>query len=383
MHFELKRAARVLLAAGLATAGLMPVAAAPVTHYSLANVNSAESVNDANPDRVQDFNGGPVESQAAGSRSWAYSNGSGGYMVNSETSSVFANANLGTGALKAATSLGLGNRTSGSPPAAGTKYATAGASAEFADQFRLFSGGTPYLWAPTTEVSFAMNITGSTNIPASVQVPAGSSGMTWAHLGLRVFKVGTLDLIDQMGRIELFRPDGSFDQAAYQTWLGLSAQINANFLQYSGWCLGDHRTPAGFCGAGGGDPIIALVNGQAAIQHSFTPGEDFEWILSLDTQVRLDLILENVTAALDFGNTVDLSFEAPDDAIVYSASGRFPGTLPLDDLSNGVPEPDSVALFVLALLVLGSQRRLLKQATSRSRLTDVQARGASSHLSAL
>lgn len=358
-----KRAVRSLLAAAFAAACVPLASAAPVTYYSLADVNSAESVNDSSPDRVQDFNGGPVQSQASGSRAWAYSNGAGGFIVNTETSSVYSRADLGSGTLKAATSLGLGTITSGTPPAAGARYASASATAEFADQFRLYSGGTPYLWGSDTEVSFAMNVTGSTAIPGSMPVPADSLGMTWAHLGLRIFKVGTLDLIDQLGRIDLY-PDNTFDEAAYQRYLALNAQINANFLLYIGWCLGDGRTPSGFCGAGA-DPIVTLVDGAAEVSYTFTPGEDFEWILSLDTQVRLDLSLQNLTATLDFGNTIGVGFEAPQGATVYSGSGLFPNTRPLDELSSSVPEPHSLALCIAALLALASQRRFLERGRAR------------------
>jgi hypothetical protein len=318
--------------------------AAPVTHYSEAFINSLQSVNDTTPDRVRDLNGGLVQSQNSGSTTFGFSGFS--QTVSSNTS---ATANLGTGQLRAAATLGLGTIQGGTPPAYGTDATRATARAEFADQFQLFSGNTPYLWQANTQVTFNFGVTGFTSIPNLPQ-PLNSGRNIVADLKLYTMKVGTLDLMAQL--------------STQTTWnSALANQIQANQIGFAGWCLGNYLAPTGWCDGSWLQPV-SLNNGAASINHTFQPGSDFEWILALETRVNLDTSLQNISATLDFGNTVNTSFQAPAGATVYSASGLFPNTLALSDVpGQQVPEQNSIALLALGLVAVGAQHKRKRKST--------------------
>lgn len=343
------------LAAALAAA---PASAAGVSYYSARQLNSNEYVQTAeyansNYGYIVDYSGAATEGSASGTRTWAFGNGLGGYLSKSETSSVFARADLSTGELKAMASLALGANEGGIAPDPGQRFTTARATAILADSLSFRQGESSYLWAEGQQFNFSFSVDGVTSIPAGTPTPLNGNGMSWATLRLDLWRPGGLDANVQLSNFDYTAYAQQYGSAAAEAeWNRLANAVDSFYIGATAWCLGDNSTSAGYCG-GVFYQQVALADGSATVNYSFAPGGDFEWTLELSTRVALDISAENTSVTLDFSHTVHTGFTAPADATTYSASGLLPNTLPL----AAVPEPASWAMALAGLMAVGWRAR--------------------------
>ncbi|ODU09896.1 MAG: hypothetical protein ABS84_05375 [Rubrivivax sp. SCN 71-131] len=356
--------------AALLAAAVLPATAAPVSHWSARHLSSNEYIRSAEHDStdsgsVKDYSGKATEGAAAGSRDLAYSVPGGGFVIRTETSDVQARADLATGELKARAVLGLSGNLAGSTgvtPAFGERATTARAEASFADRFSMVDpAGNPYAWLPGDRFTFSFAADGVVSIPGAYATPLSSSLMNWASLRFNVYHVGGLQAIEDFASFDYFAYAGLHGwDAASAEFARLMNEVDSRKITSTGWCLGDNRTIAGFCG-GTGFAQVALAGEPVDLSFEFDPGGDFEWIASLEMDVAMDLFYENQIVGLDFSHTVTAGFVAPEGVQVRSASGLFPGaTAP----SDTVPEPSTLALLLAAGALLGRQRSRPRSVTA-------------------
>jgi hypothetical protein len=358
-----------VFALGLLSFALGAQASSSLSFYTERYLNSSEYVytdDYANSNLgygyVRDYTGAAVEYGWSGSRTWAYSNGSGGYVIRPEASDVYAGANLSTGELKASAYLysGVNQADSAASPAFGVRSTGATATASFADTLSFASGGNSYIWGSGETFTFNMAVDGQITLPAGHATPLSSTAMTWATLNLWLYRPGGLQAVQNIDDFY----DNIFDYAGVYGWDAASAEasrlnsiVNSFSIGRAGWCLGGNLTLAGWCGGSFYQQVTLDANGEGEVNYSFAPGGDFEFVLQLETDVSIDLSYEDIWGELDFSHTVEAGFTAPDDATVYSASGRFPNTLALGTNPGTVPEPGTLALLVIGLGAAGMRRR--------------------------
>ena len=320
---------KLFILTALAVVGLaVPMFGQPAVTFSEVNINSLSTVLDPAADSLRNYTGaalqlGPVTGT---SRPSIYANGAcclNGYVTKNTTDAVLASASLATGTLKAKSSLALSANTSvinGGLPV-GVRNGAASASAAFADSFRTYTGSLPFLWTNGTTATFNFNVTGQFTITGTVPDPATSSppkpiDLVYAQLVVRVYKPGTIDLIKQVKEFDFSRPFSEF--------LALLNQIDANQIAVDYWYFG--QVLANFTPPVDPSKILALP---ANVQFTFTPGGDFDWVATFDTNAHIDASLQNVGATLDFSNSLVSSYDGPPGTTTYSGSGVFPSTLPL------------------------------------------------------
>lgn len=348
------------LAALLAVAA-WPATAATVTHWSARYLNSNEYIRSSEYAAtdygwIRDYSGHATAGGAAGSRNFAYSvpGAAGDYVIRTETSDVYAKSDLAKGELKARAVLGLSGNlagSTGSTPAFGERATTARAEASFADRFSMAdAAGNPYSWKPGDRFTFTFAADGLVDIPASYATPLSSSSMNWASLRFNVYRVGGLQAIEDLSNFDYFAYAAVYSyEAASAEYSRLAGEVNSRAVTRTGWCLGDNRTIAGFCGGTGFSQVV-IGTDPALLSFEFNPGGDFEWIASLELDAAMDLSYTNQTVSLDFSNTVKAGFEAPEGVQVRSASGLFPNA---PAPGGTVPEPSTLALLVAAGAGLG------------------------------
>lgn len=334
------------------------------THYTerwLSSVDYANYAPDtaaaANFGVVRDTTGAAVEYGWAGQHTWAWGNGNGGYVFRSEYSDVYAMADLANGQLKARSVVTAGANLAGSAanPTLGYRAHNAYASAAFADTITFGDGaGRSYLWSEGEQFTFDFAVDGQIDLPAGHAVPTShmQPGQTYALVRLKVYRAG-----EGFSSIEAFQDFGEtmdWDNAAdVAHFYSLNDAIVNATLAEQYWVLGDNLLPPEWASAANQQFVALDDTGAAQLQFSFAPGGDFEFVLTLETQARIDLAYQNVTSRVDFSHTLTTSFSAPEDAMVYSASGVFPQTL------AAVPEPQTHALMIggLAVLAWAARRR--------------------------
>lgn len=357
------------VAIGLLGFALGAQASSSLSFYTQRYLNSSEYVytsdyatSNLGYGYVRDTSGAPVEFGWSGTRTWAYSNGSGGYVFRPETSDVYASANLSTGELKASAYLysGINQTGSAASPAFGARQTGATASASFADSLSFASGGNPYIWGSGDTFTFNMAVDGQITLPGGHATPLSTTAMTWATLNLWLYRPGGLQAVDNLNAFY----DIYIDYANAYGWDAAAAEATrlnsiVSFLSIgrAGWCLGENLTLAGFCGGSFYQQVNLDGNGKGDINYPFAPGGDFEFVLQLETEVSIDLSYEDIWGEMDFSHTLEVGLTAPDDATVYSASGRFPSTLALGTNPGSVPEPGTLALLAIGLGAVGMGRR--------------------------
>lgn len=352
----------------LAVSGIaQPASAQSYTHYTERRLNSSEYINYSDdPARatygvLQDWSGTTLEYGWLGTNTWANWNGNDGYVIRQQTSDVYAKADLSSGELKARSIIEIGSNLPGSRanPAYGFSAATASASASFADTFR-FAGtsGTPYLWGAGEQFQFHFAIDGETSLAAGQSAPTDSmqAGQSYARVSLKVYRAGeglaTIAAYSaHLDAMDWGNPD-DVDRLYQLNDAILAATLGSHY-----WLLGDSLLPPSWY-SGPNTTVVALdSNGAAMLDYSFAAGGDFEFVLSLDTQARVDLSYENMTNRIDFSNTLVAGFTAPEGVVVSSASGAFPGAV------VAVPEPGTWLLWFagLGLVMTSALRRSRKQ----------------------
>jgi hypothetical protein len=358
------RAAFLQLAACTLCIASTAIHAAPITHYTAAYINSSISVNDAIPDSVTDYAGADSSRSVAGTQTFAYGNGSGGFAFKPETSQVAAHASLATGALKTLAFIAFGTDGVGSSPIpVGHSNGTSDAEATFADSFRFFNPGTTtaYTWSPSDTATFSFTITGDITKSANVIAPTSSPFETpgepnnamYSVLRLSVYQAGTLDLVDQYNNFD-FNAYPSFNDGL-AAFVALGNAIAARRVVNDLWVVGE---PMGLFPEVDPSQIIPVTNGvPVTIERSFQPGGDFDWTLDLFSLVSIDASLEEAFASLDFSHTINTGFGGPAGAETYSMSGLFPGTLALT-MTGTVPVPSTLWLLALCGGLLAGVRRL-------------------------
>lgn len=363
MHYAKHLSVLFAAAALAATVGSASIAA-PITHYSERYLNSGYYVytpeyeeTGSNSGLITNLDGSRNEGGATGTQNYAYSNGAGGYVVKTETSSVFASADLSTGTLKAVSSLSFGTNAYGSS-GTNVNFATARAEATIADTFHFASGDAPFVWNDLDAFTFKLALDGVTQIPDFVTAGPSTSTMTWASLNLTLLRPGGLEARYQFQHFDYNAyADANGADAASAEFMRLATEANSYFITSYGWCLGDNRTQSDFCGGDYYKQVDLDDTGAANVDVSFNPGGDFEWMFTLETSAKLDVAYENTGIVLDFSHTLNVDFEAPPDVDVYSASGVFPHTLAATDPGNAVPEPASLALFGAGIAGVFSWRK--------------------------
>ncbi|MCP5371454.1 MAG: PEP-CTERM sorting domain-containing protein [Hyphomicrobiales bacterium] len=344
------------LAAGAVLA--LPAGATPLTTYSSVGINSNLSVLDGTDnDKATSTDGSALELDVSGSQNFAYGNGSGGYTVKPTTNETFARSSLQSGELKTRASLGFGTDVSGIDIPVGTGNGASSAMSVFGDSFRAYSGDTPFLWTDGTTAQFSFGITGTTTVPDNLAVPNGygagePKNQVYTSLVLKVFQPGGLDIWNQLANFD-FNAYSDF-ATGYAIFQALSAQLTGMTIANEYWYFGDLVVPYPVDAA---HVLPVSADTPTEVTAQFTPDGDFDWLLTLDSTVFLDSSLENVTATMDFSSTVTTSYQGPDGAVTYSASGLFPGTLALSTAPAQVPEPGSAVLFGVGVIGLVATRR--------------------------
>jgi hypothetical protein len=225
------------------------------------------------------------------------------------TAAAGSSANLASGELKA-----LAETTASGDGG----YFSAFARADFGDSFRTYAGNSPFTWASDTEASFSFDLTGL------VDLNGADNG---SQFGLTILAPGALD--------------------AYARWLG----GENTFAEWNSQVITSF-----FYGLGPGVVAQSWMTGVVtdypdSVSASFTPGSDFDWVLTLISNVGINGSFTVVDAygLTDFSNTLHLAYSGPDNTTTYSGSGLFPSTLALAAAPTAIPEPASALLFLAGL----------------------------------
>ena len=204
-----------------------------------------------------------------------------------------AEANLGSGILRASSTLAF-------------------SSARFGDSFRAATpSGSPFSWTADDTARFSLNITGS--------IDRSSSGSNFSDFVILILEPGALN--------------------AYTDWLQQTGPADAWTSQLiDSLDLGlDYETPL---------PDFYddnLTSFPGSYDFDFSPEGDFDWVLSATA-------FTNGGVTADFSNTFEVSYTGPDGSVTRSASGAFPGTV-------AIPEPSSALLLVAGIGALHRRRR--------------------------
>jgi|GEM_PF-2683431 len=357
-----------LLGAALIAPG--PASASPLA-YNRADIAPAV-LHEGEVTEGQSYTGQDVTVSSSGTETYAYRADNGKYVAKPTTSINFASASLASASLKSRTYLGFGANLpyddSVYAPSMdyGHNFSHTGANVSFGDSFQTYSENSPFLWSDGTNASFHFAISGDAKLPSVIADTIGtplertSNTQIFSVMSINIYKTGTLDLIRQMNEIS----SGPIDDATWAQYMALNQQVNDNQITRQYWYLGQ---PVGTFGDGSLisddmganlEHFVSLDDGPAVLDFAFTPGGDFDWDIQFNTTVRLDTALENTFVDFDFSHTIVTTYNAPDGATTYSASGLFPGTLALSSApGSGVPEPASWLLMIAGIGLLGSAAR--------------------------
>lgn len=352
-----RKTSRVVVPLALC-ATIASVHAAPVTHFSSARINSQSSVNNVAPDDAFSASGALLELASSGSRTFAYSTGTPNrFAFKPTTDDVFARVSLTTAELKARSYAAFGSDGFGSfTVPVGRSNAGASAEVSFGDSFRAYSGntGSPFAWSSGDTATFNFSITGTSSHSPGLAVPTGfdpgqPQNRTLSTLQLSAFRPGGLDLRRQLNTFD-FSAYPSFAEG-FVVFQALDQQLKDATITRKFWYLGEQLVDFAV------DPALVVTltgNTPVNLSASFNPEGDFDWVLELNTSARVDASLQNVFSSVDFANTVEVGYDAPQGATTYSASGQFPGTVSLASIP-AVPEPGTWALMLLGLAAVVSR----------------------------
>lgn len=332
--------------------GVPKVFAGPITHFTYVETGGF-----IYPEIHSSTSGTAVN--ASQSDSGVYSFSSAPDSAKSVARSAAAVSSLGTGELKAQSSVSFGPWLTSSQVPVGHNVSSARSTAVFGDSFRTYQGTSPFVWGSETEAIFNFDLTGSISTSANFTEPEEIS-WEWPSsqplnrlsgtLELRIMAPGTLDYMWQFLHFNVDNYED--DDAGYAAGDALYAAYEASTLSVHRWSLGalsiyDHDT----------NTVIPTFPTQ--ISHSLNPGSDFDWYLMFVTDISIDNSLENAFATMDFFNTASVSYSGPQGTQTYSASGLFPGSFDLQDAPapEPIPEPATFALIAIGGLALVAWRR--------------------------
>ncbi|BCT68046.1 PEP-CTERM sorting domain-containing protein [Nitrosospira sp. NRS527] len=237
-----------------------------------------------------------------------------------------SSSNPSTGELKAFSEITAGDNRG---------FIAAFSRADIGDSFRAFEGKSPFSWNSTTEASFTFDISGL--------VDKDLNAYHDSEFGLTILAPGALDAYARW-----MESDTSEEMNAYyEIW---SQQIITElFYQLSPSMSNPYP---GYIGE--------LTSYPATVSASFTPGSDFDWVLTLTSYVYT-FGPTNTHAIADFSNTLIASYTGPENTTTYSGSGIFPNTLPLSAAAVAVPEPSSGLLILMGMGALIATRRACRK----------------------
>lgn len=293
------------------------VFAVPITHFSSTTVQTfGDSIDFFNEIVI---NNNPLYIQTNSSTTGSTTNGSISYSNPSEgTASAQSQASLESGALRVQAE---SHSNANSGPFTNNVFAFA--RADIGDSFRTFDNQDPYQWASDTEVTFSIDFSGFVSTGPAVNNRAN------AGFSFIAFTPGFLDPYAQF----------LFNDAPFPTDFNANTIFSDNY--HLGGTLYSFQTPVG--------PLPATID------VSFAPGGDFDWVAGITVDTAASLFDSSIA---DFFSTATMSYTGPAGTTTYSASGLFPGTLPLSNApSSSVPEPGTLILMSLGLAAIGFIRR--------------------------
>ena len=333
-------------------------AAADVKTFNAVSINSAHAVNFAPLDFLRNDTGAAVELQDLDERVWAVGDDAGGFAFKPILGDLYGKASLADGQLKAYAKLGYGtNQPNSAPMPLGAAHSNASTRVSFGDSFNAVSGGSPYLWTGRDVATLRFAVSGQTNVPPGLADPVNNDpgqprNQLITELAVHVYRPGGLQKLYELETFD-FNAYPDFD-TAFAAFLVINAELNALKVANDFWYFGDFIAP--FDAPAG--KLLPASSAGTNVSFEFMPNGDFEWWAMLSTTVRLDASLQNTSAALDFADTLVASYDGPAGTITQSASGVFPGTVP-------VPEPSAAAAAgVLALAWSASRRRATRGAAA-------------------
>jgi len=336
-------------------------AESPIQSLTAVDINSAEVVTnhpDYNDLPFYNVSGSTLEVFSQGNSNYSVNNGSGGYTYKNIISDTYALSSLANGDLKTRATFGFGTDLSGGAlMPVGANHGQASATALFGDSFTFtdLASDTPYIWTANSQAQFNFSIDGNIDIPSGIIDPIDDSpgqpnNFIHTSLTFDVFTPGGLDLYYQLQHFD-FNNYSDFNEG-FEALISISDQLDTHRIDREYWVLGDYIS---YFDEDPDDVIDVSGPNGANLNFNFNPGGDFEWLLRLDSIVRLDASLQNVTAMMDFSNTVTTGFTGPSDSVVYSNSGLFPGTL--SSPTSAVPEPATWAMMLIGFGIIGCMRR--------------------------
>jgi hypothetical protein len=288
------------------TLSLPSLAHAETTFFSHA-LDSVQAASDGFQSHVNDVldpTGGAVSASQDG-------------VFDEGTATAFSSGNLSTGEMKAYSDVEASQ-------ALGSGALSAQARVDIGDSFRATSGNSPFVWTSDSQASFTFDVSGVVDMVTDGGALDDYVQINNSRIGLTILAPGTLDAYARWA---------AGDDAAYAGW---GDQVIADFTY----------------NLGPGTQDAPYVNGTAtsypaSFTATFTPGSDFDWVMSLDLLMNLQYPSGAAARGLaDFSHTVTASYAGPQGATTLSASGLFPGTVALNGAPAAVPEPGTWALLI-------------------------------------
>jgi hypothetical protein len=189
------------------------------------------------------------------------------------------------------------------------------ARASFGDEFSISSPSGPYSWTSSSKVRFSFDVS------------------------------GFIDNQSQLSFMTLFfyygRP-GALANSSTGLPVPGKGFLSEDFCSFQ---IGRNQNLLGLTTCGGSIAMDQSGNVGGAVFAEFSPGGDFDWLVSLNVYGWPGSFGSGPGSAIaDFRNTINVTYQGPPDSITYSSSGVFPGTFPA---AEAVPEPSTWTTIAL------------------------------------